>query len=110
MPTLIFLLVAALPIGSRVAQNIILQGSHNLQLRSPNLNQWKVSSSLITEQQFSEAAERLRQGDLVAFPTETVYGLAANALDSVAVAKIFELKGRPTFDPLIVHVAKSEDC
>ena len=78
-------------------------------LGQPQPEQWKARSSLITEQQFSEAAERLRQGDLVAFPTETVYGLAANALDSVAVAKIFELKGRPTFDPLIVHVANRED-
>ena len=64
---------------------------------------------MITEQQFSDAAEQLRRGNLVAFPTETVYGLAANALDSVAVAKIFELKGRPTFDPLIVHVAHRQD-
>lgn len=45
----------------------------------------------------------LEQGELVAIPTETVYGLAANALDVKAVAKIFEAKQRPTFDPLIVH-------
>lgn len=45
----------------------------------------------------------LEKGDLVAIPTETVYGLAANALDVTAVAKIFEAKQRPTFDPLIVH-------
>lgn len=51
------------------------------------------------------AAHWLSQGDLVAIPTETVYGLAANALDPVAVAKIFEAKNRPFFDPLIVHVA-----
>ena len=51
------------------------------------------------------AADRLRRGGLVAFPTETVYGLGANALDSRAVAGIFEAKGRPRFDPLIVHVA-----
>lgn len=45
----------------------------------------------------------LQQNELVAIPTETVYGLAANALDPIAVAKIFEAKQRPTFDPLIVH-------
>lgn len=50
------------------------------------------------------AAERLRAGELVAFPTETVYGLGANALDARAVAKIYAAKGRPSFNPLIVHV------
>lgn len=52
-----------------------------------------------------KAARIIRQGGLVAFPTETVYGLGANALDPIAVARIFEAKERPTFDPLIVHVA-----
>lgn len=51
------------------------------------------------------AAEQLRAGRLVGIPTETVYGLAANALDPVAVASIFEAKNRPAFDPLIVHLA-----
>lgn len=51
------------------------------------------------------AAQILREGGLVAFGTETVYGLGANALDPLAVAKIFAAKGRPTFDPLIVHLA-----
>lgn len=55
-----------------------------------------------------EAAERIRAGELVAFPTETVYGLGANALDATAVAKIYELKGRPPTSPLIVHVASIE--
>ena len=50
------------------------------------------------------AVELLREGELVALPTETVYGLAANALESIAVAKIFEAKERPRFDPLIVHL------
>lgn len=53
----------------------------------------------------NEAAARIRAGHLVAFPTETVYGLGANALDAAAVAKIFELKGRPASSPLIVHAA-----
>ena len=52
-----------------------------------------------------EAAEILRRGGLVAFPTETVYGLGANALDASAVARIFAAKGRPSYNPLIVHVA-----
>ena len=52
-----------------------------------------------------EAARAIRGGQLVAFPTETVYGLGANAFDPVAVAKIFEAKGRPATDPLIVHIA-----
>lgn len=56
----------------------------------------------------TRAADRLRGGGLVAFATETVYGLGANALDPQAVAGIFELKGRPLFDPLIVHVAGIE--
>ncbi len=52
----------------------------------------------------ARAARLIRGGELVAFPTETVYGLGANALDPIAVARIFALKERPTFDPLIVHV------
>lgn len=53
----------------------------------------------------AEAAQLLRTGGLVAFPTETVYGLGANALDGKAVARIFEVKGRPSINPVIVHVA-----
>ena len=52
------------------------------------------------------AGELLRKGGLVAIPTETVYGLAANALDRAAAAKIFAAKGRPADNPLIVHIAK----
>lgn len=55
------------------------------------------------------AAAIIRSGGLVAFPTETVYGLGANAFDAPAVARIFEAKGRPTFDPLIVHIADRAD-
>lgn len=51
----------------------------------------------------AKAARWLRAGELVAIPTETVYGLAANALDPAAVIKIFEVKGRPAFNPLIIH-------
>lgn len=53
----------------------------------------------------SEAAKHLTQGNVVGIPTETVYGLAANALNENAVLKIFDVKGRPRFDPLIVHCA-----
>ena len=55
-----------------------------------------------------EAAERIRAGEVVAFPTETVYGLGANARDAAAVARIYELKGRPASSPLIVHAASIE--
>ena len=55
-----------------------------------------------------QAAELLRNGRLVVFPTETVYGLGANALDPAAVARIFEAKGRPLTSPLIVHVSSIE--
>ena len=54
------------------------------------------------------AVELMRKGDVVALPTETVYGLAANALNPIAVAKIFEAKERPHFDPLIVHLPNHE--
>jgi L-threonylcarbamoyladenylate synthase len=60
------------------------------------------------ETAIAKAAKIIRDGGLVAFPTETVYGLGANALNPVAVAKIFELKERPSFDPLIVHIASFE--
>jgi L-threonylcarbamoyladenylate synthase len=54
------------------------------------------------------AASALRSGQVVALPTETVYGLAANALDPAAVARIFEVKGRPSHNPIIVHIASLE--
>ncbi len=58
-----------------------------------------------TPETIAAAAEALRRGDLVAFPTETVYGLGADATNSRAVARVFEAKGRPRFNPLIAHVA-----
>lgn len=63
----------------------------------------------ITGTDISVAADLLRQGELVAIPTETVYGLAANALDADAAIRIFEAKNRPAFDPLIVHIAGTEE-
>jgi L-threonylcarbamoyladenylate synthase len=59
----------------------------------------------ITAESLSRAAGVLREGGLVAFPTETVYGLGADAFNPEALVKIFEAKGRPRFDPLIVHIA-----
>ncbi|HXG13660.1 MAG TPA: L-threonylcarbamoyladenylate synthase [Candidatus Nitrosotenuis sp.] len=56
-----------------------------------------------------EAAKLIRRGKLVAFPTETVYGLGANALNSAAVKKIFEAKGRPADNPLIIHIYDKDD-
>lgn len=68
---------------------------------------WKLQTE--NEQEvLQEAAELLRAGEVVAFPTETVYGLGANGLDGQAVAKIFAAKGRPADNPLILHIA-SED-
>jgi len=55
-----------------------------------------------------QAVTSLKAGDVVAFPTETVYGLGAAALNSIGVAKIFEMKKRPHFDPLIVHIGQKE--
>lgn len=63
----------------------------------------------IDEAELLRAANLIQTGQTVAFPTETVYGLGANALDACAVAQIFAIKERPRFDPLIVHVAKAQD-
>lgn len=64
-----------------------------------------MSAHLIAPDEIDRAAERLRAGGLVAFPTETVYGLGADATNDRAVADIFAAKGRPQFNPLIVHLA-----
>lgn len=63
---------------------------------------------MINSNEIIYAANIIKQGGLVAFPTETVYGLGANALNPIAVAKIFEAKERPSFDPLIVHIANMQ--
>ena len=65
-----------------------------------------IHSILEDHEQVEEAAGLLRQGGVVAIPTETVYGLAANAYDGAAVAKIFAAKGRPMDNPLIVHISE----
>ncbi|HJW37228.1 MAG TPA: L-threonylcarbamoyladenylate synthase [Candidatus Udaeobacter sp.] len=63
-----------------------------------------ISTRTEREHAVARAVELLRKGEVVALPTETVYGLAADALNPIAVAKIFEAKERPRFDPLIVHL------
>lgn len=65
----------------------------------------RVDASAPDPGMIEQAARLLRQGGLVAFPTETVYGLGGNALDAAAVQRIFEAKGRPAFNPLIAHVS-----
>ncbi len=62
--------------------------------------------SQITDENIKKGAKILKEGGLVAFPTETVYGLGANVFLPEAVARIFEVKGRPRFDPLIVHISR----
>lgn len=70
-----------------------------------------MNTELLTtsKQDIDRAGEILRGGGLVAFPTETVYGLGANALDDAAVKSIYAAKGRPSDNPLIVHIARKED-
>src|SRR3954451_15969368 len=65
-------------------------------------------TAALFEAAVEKVAKELRAGEVVALPTETVYGLAANAMDPKAVAKIFKIKGRPTENPIIVHVASVE--
>jgi L-threonylcarbamoyladenylate synthase len=67
------------------------------------------SRKIASKEEIQYAAQRIRQGELVAFPTETVYGLGAHALDEKAVLSIFEMKERPVFDPLIVHIGTKEE-
>src|ERR1700722_9380556 len=63
---------------------------------------------LSSDDEIARAAALIRAGELVAFPTETVYGLGANALDTAAIDKIYAAKGRPPSSPLIVHVSSTE--
>ena len=65
----------------------------------------KVDAANIDETVIEKAADIIKNGGLVAFPTETVYGLGANALDADASKKIYEAKGRPSDNPLIAHIA-----
>ncbi len=62
-----------------------------------------------SEKDLEQAAHIIRRGGLVAFPTETVYGLGADAMDAEAVSKIYEAKGRPSDNPMIVHISRASD-
>lgn len=62
-----------------------------------------------TDKNIIKAAEIIKSGGLVAFPTETVYGLGADGLNPIAVAKIFDIKKRPTFNPLILHISNKNE-
>jgi L-threonylcarbamoyladenylate synthase len=77
-------------------------------MHNPTL-MWRIDPSRPDPALLTEAAARLLRGELVAFPTETVYGLGANAFDAEAVQRIFAAKGRPFSDPLIVHVASADE-
>lgn len=77
-----------------------------------NTTCWTMTEADISEESaaLEEAADLLRRGELVAFPTETVYGLGADARNGAAVSAIYEAKGRPSDNPLIVHVASAEQA
>mmetsp|Transcript_10332 Transcript_10332/g.30228 ORF Transcript_10332/g.30228 Transcript_10332/m.30228 type:complete len:490 (-) Transcript_10332:166-1635(-) len=68
----------------------------------------KPSAKIVPSTELDQCGERLRKGGLVSFPTETVYGLGCNALDSSAIIKVFEAKERPLTDPLITHVTENQ--
>ena len=70
---------------------------------------WKLTGTPADAEAYAQAGALVRAGQVVAFPTETVYGLGADALNPQAVAKIFAAKGRPQDNPLIVHIARKED-
>ena len=69
----------------------------------------KIDINNIDKNEIKRQAKLLSEGKTVIFPTETVYGLGANALDETAVKKIYEAKGRPSDNPLIVHIYDRED-
>ncbi|MEM4555113.1 MAG: Sua5/YciO/YrdC/YwlC family protein, partial [Candidatus Anstonellaceae archaeon] len=70
---------------------------------------FKISKNNPDMKLLGQAAAIIRKGGIVAFPTETVYGLGADALNPSAVKKIFQAKRRPSDDPLIVHIASKKD-
>ena len=71
---------------------------------------YKVDSEHIDKSAIVACAKIIKNGGLVAFPTETVYGLGADATDKTAAKKIYSAKGRPSDNPLIIHVARPEDA
>ncbi|MBC1545145.1 L-threonylcarbamoyladenylate synthase [Listeria cossartiae] len=71
-------------------------------------NHWKITKQSSNQAIYQAAAELLQNGECVAFPTETVYGLGADATNQAAIQKIYAAKGRPSDNPLIVHIARRE--
>lgn len=84
-----------------------VRGEQGKTLKNIKTIRWIVDKD-VNGEQLSEAAELLRHNEVVAFPTETVYGLGGNALSDEAVERIFIAKGRPADNPLIVHIADRE--
>ncbi|KAM9963137.1 hypothetical protein ACTFIW_006360 [Dictyostelium discoideum] len=84
--------------------------NNNSNLKSNKMCDNKIFAKIVnpTLENLIEAGNKIKNGGLVAFPTETVYGLGANALDKDAVLSIFKAKGRPLTDPVIVHIIESE--
>lgn len=74
-----------------------------------NTKIYRITDTLTQKKEIAEIASLLKNGEAVAIPTETVYGIAADCFNVTAVEKIFEAKGRPSDNPLIVHIAKKED-
>ena len=71
---------------------------------------FRMTPDAIDAQAIKSCAEIIKRGGLVAMPTETVYGLGADATDADAAAKIYTAKGRPSDNPLIIHIAAPEDA
>jgi len=88
--------------GSKKVPNV--RGANEKTVNNVKTVIWSVDKH-VNEKDLAAAAECLRKNEVVAFPTETVYGLGANALSDEAVGKIFEAKGRPSDNPLIVHIS-----
>lgn len=82
-------------------RNYLLEGCVQTRVEIADFENWRTAAK--------EAVKELEAGEIVAIPTETVYGLAADAFNAEAVAKVFEAKERPSFDPLIVHIARFGD-
>ena len=74
-----------------------------------NTKIYKISDVESQKNEIEEIASFLKNGEAVAIPTETVYGIAADCFNEDAVSKIFEAKGRPSDNPLIVHIEKTEE-
>src|SRR5699024_4282580 len=70
---------------------------------------WTVDNDVDNDENYQQSVDMLRSGEVVAFPTETVYGLGAIATDEAAVSKIYEAKGRPSDNPLIIHIGTKEE-